>query len=317
VAPLVKAAKQLLREGQVTFRYETFGDEEFWGGTLKLHQAIAGAANGGTGAGLSPKAALDAGLKLDVDALGADLKRQLATGNVNLDDPANTLTLLRKNAVVGVTGFFDDQGTLTSVGLQCAFCHSTVDDDFAPGIGHRRDGWANRDLNVGAIVALAPDLSYFAGLLGVSQDDVRKVLKSWGPGKFDAELAFDGKATAPSGVSGATLIPPAFGLAGVNLHTWTGWARSRTGTRSWPCSRCTARATSSTRASTTPPSSRSRPRMASATWWCPRTRTASRPGSRACTSTSSRSRRRRLPRAASIRPPPSAATSCSAARRTA
>ncbi len=104
-----------------------------------------------------------------------------------------------------------------------ALCHSTVDDSFASGIGRRRDGWANRDLNVGAIVALAPDLSFFSQALGVDQDTVRTVLNSWGPGKFDAELILDGKAFRPDGGSAATLLPPAFGLAGVNLHTWTGW----------------------------------------------------------------------------------------------
>lgn len=111
----------------------------------------------------------------------------LKTGRVGLNDPASTLVLLKANAVVGVTGHFDPQGTLTSLGVQCAFCHSTVDDSFAPGIGHRQDGWANRDLNVGAIVGLAPDLSAITTLLGVDEPT-------------------------------ATLIPPAFGLAGVNLH---------------------------------------------------------------------------------------------------
>jgi hypothetical protein len=109
------------------------------------------------------------------------------------------------------------------MGIQCALCHSTVDDAFAPGIGKRLDGWANRDLNVGAIVALSPDLSPVATLLGVDEATVRAVLASWGPGRFDAELFLDGRAFSPSGGSGATLIPPAFGLAGVNLHTWTGW----------------------------------------------------------------------------------------------
>jgi hypothetical protein len=98
-----------------------------------------------------------------------------------------------------------------------------VDDSFAPGIGHRLDAWANRDLNVGAIVALSPDLSKVANLLGVSQDVVRQVLHSWGPGRFDAELFMDGKAFRPDGKSASTLIPPAFGLAGVNLRTYTGW----------------------------------------------------------------------------------------------
>jgi len=110
-----------------------------------------------------------------------------------------------------------------SVGIQCALCHSTVDNSFAPGIGHRLDGWANRDLNVGAVVALAPTLKPVADLLGTDEAAVRSVLNSWGPGHFDAELFMDGKAFRPDGKTAATLIPPAFGLAGVNLHTWTGW----------------------------------------------------------------------------------------------
>jgi hypothetical protein len=145
------------------------------------------------------------------------------SGAVNLDDPATTLALLKLNAVVGLTGVFNDAGNLKSVGIQCALCHSTVDDSFAPGIGHRLDGWPNRDLNVGAIVALSPDLSVVNALLGVDDATTRKVLASWGPGKFDAALFLDGKAFQPDGRSAATLIPPAFGLAGVNLHTYTGW----------------------------------------------------------------------------------------------
>jgi hypothetical protein len=122
-----------------------------------------------------------------------------------------------------VTGFFDQHGTIQSMGIQGALCHSTVDDSFASGIGRRLDGWANRDLNVGAIVALSPDLSPVTALLGVDDATVRTVLNSWGPGKFDAELFLDRKAVRDDGKSAATLIPPAFGLAGVNLHTWTGW----------------------------------------------------------------------------------------------
>jgi hypothetical protein len=125
--------------------------------------------------------------------------------------------------VVGVTGFFNQQGRLRAVGIQCAICHSTVDNSFAPGIGHRLDGWANRELNIGAIAAMAPNLQPVADLLGVDVATVQKVLTSWGPGKFDAELLLDGKGFRPDGTSAATLIPPAFGLSGVNLHTWTGW----------------------------------------------------------------------------------------------
>jgi hypothetical protein len=179
-----------------------------------LHEAVAEA---------SPNTALSLGLKVDVAALPDALIQDLRHGRVDLDDPATTLALLNLNAVVGVTGFFDAQGALQSLGIQCALCHSTVDDALAPGIGRRLDGWANQDLNIGAIVALAPNLQPYVDLLGVDEATVREVLGSWGPGKFDASLLVDGKAFQPDGSSAATLIPPAFGLAGVNLHTWTGW----------------------------------------------------------------------------------------------
>jgi hypothetical protein len=220
---IVKNAGQMIGEGRRTFRFDTFGDEAFWGGALKLHQAIEGEAFGGVGAGVSPRTALDLGLKVDVNALPQQLVGQLRRGEVDLDDVSVTLALLRLNAVLGVKGFFQDDGSLSAIGITCALCHSTVDNSLAAGIGHRLDGWANRDLNVGAIVAAAPDLSAFTNLLGVSEATVRTVLLSWGPGKFDAELILDGKAFRPDGKSAATLIPPAFGLAGVNLHTWTGW----------------------------------------------------------------------------------------------
>lgn len=215
--------QEVLSEGRHTFRYDTFGDESFWGDTLKLHEVIQGRRFGGVGPGVGPKTALAIGLKVDVDALPHSLIRDLERGRVDLDDPAVTLALLKLNAVVGLNGVFDSGPTLHSIGIQCALCHSTVDDSLAPGIGHRLDGWANRDLNVGAIVSLAPDLSAVAGLLQVDEASVRKVLGAWGPGKFDAELFLDGRGFRPDGKSAATLIPPAFGLAGVNLHTWTGW----------------------------------------------------------------------------------------------
>jgi hypothetical protein len=221
-------AVDMLREGRDTFRFDTFGDEEFWGDALRLHQAIKGEARGGVGPGLSPRTALALGLKLDVDALPTELAQAIRRGEVNLTDPAVTLALLELNAVVGLTGFFDEFGQLSSVGIQCALCHSTVDNALVAGIGHRLDGWANRDLNVGAIIALAPNLQPFVDLLsivdpGLDEAAVRAVFNSWGPGKFDAELILDGQAFRPDGDPAATLIPPAFGLAGVNLHTWTGW----------------------------------------------------------------------------------------------
>ena len=148
----------------------------------------------------------------------------MKAGKLDLNDPAVTLTLLSLDAVVGVKGHLDSSGKkLTSIGIQCALCHSTVDDSVAPGVGRRLDGWAARDLNVGAIVAAAPDLSFFAELFGLTEAQVREVLLAWGPGKFDAILPLDGKAFRPDGKTAAVLIPPAFGLAGVNLHTWTGW----------------------------------------------------------------------------------------------
>jgi len=220
--PVSDTVRKLIDEGRRVFRYETFGDEAFWGDTLKLHRAIEGAKFGGVGPGVSPKTALAVGLKVDVDALPPQVVAALRAGQVDLNDPATTLALLKANAVVGVTGHFDAGGSLSSMGIQCAFCHSTVDNSFAPGIGHRLDGWANRDLNVGTIVSLAPDLSAFTNLLGVDETTVKTVLASWGPGKFDAELNLDGKAFRPDGGPAATLIPPAFGLGGVNLHTWGG-----------------------------------------------------------------------------------------------
>ena len=221
--PVQTQATRLVDQGRQIFRFDTFGDEQFWGDSLKLHRAVAGAANGGVGPGLSPRAALGVGLKVDVDALPPELQQALQRGEVDLDDPAVTLALLKLRAVVGVTGFFDSSGGLRSMGIQCALCHSTVDDSFAPGIGHRLDGYAARDLNVGAIVSLAPDLRPVARLLGTDVATVKKVLAAWGPGKFDAELFLDGKGFRPDGKTAATLIPPAYGLAGVNLHTYTGW----------------------------------------------------------------------------------------------
>ena len=224
----------LLAEGRETFRHDTFGDEHFWGDQLRLHQAIAGEANGGVGPGLSPAQALALGLKVDVDALPPGVVKLIRQGRVDLHDPAVTLLLLRHDAVVGVKGFFaGGGGTLQSVGITCALCHSTVDNSLTTGVGHRLDGWANRDLNVGEVVAFAPDLSPFAALLGVDQATVRTVLRSWGPGQFDAELILDGKAVNPQQVSNgvvtgvnvpaSTLLPAAYGLSGVNLHTYTGW----------------------------------------------------------------------------------------------
>jgi hypothetical protein len=216
-------SRHMVKEGRRTFRSDTFGSEAFWGDTLQLHRAIAGDKHGGVGSGVSPKTALAVGLKVDSEALPASLIDQIKKGAVNLDDPATTLALLKLDSVVGVKGLFDGRGALRSMGVTCALCHSTVDDSFAPGIGRRLDGWANRDLNVGVITSLAPNLQPVADLLRVDVPTVKKVLTSWGPGKYDAELDKDGKAFRPDGRPAATLLPPAFGLAGVNLATWTGF----------------------------------------------------------------------------------------------
>ncbi len=209
--------------GRNIFRLDTFGDEAFWGDTLQLHQAIQGQTHGGVGNGVSPRTALSVGLKVDADALDAATLDALRSGTANLDSPDTTLALLAQNAVVGVKGIPDGKGGLKSVGITCALCHSTVDDSVAPGIGRRLDGWPNQDLNVGAVVDLSPNLAPVAQVLGVDVQTVHTVLQSWGPGKFDAELFMDGKAFQPDGRSAATVIPPAYGLGGVNLHTYTGW----------------------------------------------------------------------------------------------
>jgi hypothetical protein len=220
--PTQTRADRLIVQGRRVFRFNTFGDEAVWGGVLGLHKAIEGSKLGGVGAGISPKQALAVGLKVDAAAIPKKVAAAIKAGKVDLDDPATTVTLLKLNAVVGVKGFFDNKGNLGSVGITCAVCHSTVDDSFAPGIGKRLDGWPNQDLNVGAIVASVPNLKPLEDSLHADEATVKKVLMSWGPGKFDAELDLDGKAFRPDGKPAATRIPSAFGKDGQNLHTWEG-----------------------------------------------------------------------------------------------
>jgi hypothetical protein len=224
IDPTVARADRLIAEGRNVFRYDTFGDQAVWGGVLGLHKAIEGAKLGGVGPGVSPKTALALGLKVDATKIPVKVAKAIKAGRVDLGDPKTTVALLKLNAVVGVKGYFDKRGTLSSVGITCAVCHSTVDNSFAPGIGRRLDGWPNQDLNVGAIVAAAPNLKPLQDALAVDEATVKKVLLGWGPGFFNAELNLDGKAVGPDGTphSAATRIPSAFAKDGQNLHTWEG-----------------------------------------------------------------------------------------------
>ena len=194
----------IIREGQQIFRYDTFGDEQLWTDVLRMHEAVAT---------VSPATALAVGLKVDIDALPAGVVDALKAGQVDLSNPAVTTELLRLNSVVGVVGKVSDSGELTSVGITCALCHSSVDDSFAKGIGKRLDGWANIDLNVGAIVALSPALD--AGL--------KAEFNAWGPGKYDPRHhAFDGKNIIGLNVpSRPIVIPPIYGLKNVGFETFT------------------------------------------------------------------------------------------------
>jgi hypothetical protein len=212
-----------LNDGKQIFRFDTYGDEDFWSGLLHIDKAIEGSNNGGFGAGVSPNTALAVGLKVDVGALPPDVRAGIISGAIDLNDPATTIALLKLNSVVGIKGNFDAGGTLKSIGVTCASCHSTVDNSFAPGIGKRLDGWPNRDLNVGAIISLTDNAKPIADMLHVDEATLRTVLGLWGPGKYDAVLFVDGKAFRPDGKVAATLLPAAFGLKGINRATYTGW----------------------------------------------------------------------------------------------
>ena len=185
------SAARLIADGREVFRFDTFGDEQFWTDTLRLHEVIEQS--------VDPTTALKVGLKVDSDALPPGLLVQ-----ADLTRPATTVALLKLNAIVGVMAEVDADNHITSLGITCALCHSTVDDAVAPGIGHRLDGWPNRDLNVGAIVALSAVLSA----------EQKAVYNSWGPGKYDPRYNVDGKSTP-------LVIPPAYGLADVTNMTYS------------------------------------------------------------------------------------------------
>ena len=193
------------KDGRAVFRFDTFGDEQFWTDVLRMHEVIPS---------VSPETALAVGLKVDAEALPAEVVAGVRSGDIKLTDPAVTVELIRLNAVVGVKGTVNGSGQLTRVGVTCALCHSSVDDSFAPGIGRRLDGWANTDLNVGAIVALSPAL-----------DEATKTeFRAWGPGKYDPRHhAFDGMNLIPlNSPSLPVVIPPIYGLKGVEFETYTG-----------------------------------------------------------------------------------------------
>jgi mono/diheme cytochrome c family protein len=189
-----------LAEGQRIFRFDTFGDEQFWTDTARMHDVVQKA--------VDPTTALSVGLKVDAEAIPADVAQAIRNGQVDLKSPATTVTLLKLNAVVGLKGTVgvtpQGKDTLLRLGITCALCHSTVDNSFARGIGKRLDGWANRDLNVGAIVALSPAIT----------PAQKAVYSSWGPGKYDPRYNVDGK-------NGPLVLPPIYGLAGVRNETYT------------------------------------------------------------------------------------------------
>ena len=190
---------QTLAEGQRIFRFDTFGDEQFWTDTARMHEVVQ--------TSVSPTTALSVGLKVDADAIPAAVAQAIKNGQVDLNSPATTVTLLKLNAVVGLKGTVstvNGKDTLTRLGITCALCHSTVDDSFSPGIGRRQDGWPNRDLNVGAIIALSPAVT----------PAQKAVYSSWGPGKYDPRFNIDGKSTP-------LVLPPAYGLAQVRNETYT------------------------------------------------------------------------------------------------
>ncbi len=190
-----QADPKLIAQGREIFRYDDFGDWRFWTDTLRLNDAVET---------LSPKAALGLGLKVDGDLIPADVLKAVQANPALLDDPATTRQLLTLNAVVGVKATVaGDQ--ITRLGITCALCHSTVDNSVMAGIGHRMDGWPNHDLAVGTIVSVAPGLPA----------DLKPVYASWKKGFYDPRFNIDKK-------NGPLVIPPAYGLQGVELETYTG-----------------------------------------------------------------------------------------------
>ena len=189
--PATQASPAVVAEGQRIFRFDTFGDEQVWTDKLRLHEVVE--------KNVDPTTALKVGLKVDADVLPAGI-----LDKVDLKSPATTVALLKMNAIVGIQATVDAGNHITSIGVTCALCHSTVDNSVMPGIGRRLDGWPNRDLNVGAIIALSPALTA----------DKKAVYNSWGPGRYDPRYNQDGKNTP-------LVLPPAYGLADIKNETYT------------------------------------------------------------------------------------------------
>src|SRR5215218_2254536 len=235
------SASATLEQGKDIFRHDTFGDEYFWGDTLQLQRAIAGERHGGVGPGLTPRQALQLGLKVDVDHVPRIMGAAIRGGSANLDEVQTTLELLKADAVVGVKAFYDSGGLRpTRIGITCALCHSTVNDALTKGIGNRLDGWPNRDLDVGTIIATAPTLAPFEKALGLDAEAIRKALRSWGPGKYDAELIQDGKAYRPTASRRRRCCLRRSDYRVSTCIPTPGGARSPTGTRTSRSPRCTA-----------------------------------------------------------------------------
>lgn len=215
---------KMIDEGRAAFRYDTFGNEAYWGEVLRLHEVIAGEKNGGTGPGISPRKALELGFKFDSEKLSGDHLRMFREDNSPaLDDPATTLALLKSGAIIGLKGFFDGKGAITSIGIGCSLCHSNVNDSVAHGAGSRLDGWPNRDINMGSVIARSPNLRVMSMRIGTNPVTLKKSLEAWGPGKYDSILMADGRVSRPDLKPSPTIIPSLFGLSGVSLCSYNGW----------------------------------------------------------------------------------------------
>lgn len=228
---------QVVAAGEQTFRHDTFGDETFWTDVLRMNEVIEAA--------VDPLTAASVGLKIDADALPPSVVQGIQDGSIPLDDPQTTLALLSLDAVVGAKGEVsegpDGKLVLNRFGVTCALCHSTVSKDvhvlaggktdLAGIVGHRLDGWTNRDLRPGTIISLSPALT------GAQAAEYASWAKLFGPGFYDPRINvntdpgsnpavdpdIDANVAAYKAAGGIpVVIPPAYGLLGVSKSTFTG-----------------------------------------------------------------------------------------------